>query len=210
MTYIIKHFNTLPGLRVVPLGLLAISLAVWRIWLQHIFSQAGLFSTEAFIFFSIMAGILIGLALLINRYYQRILGSFGTVESDPQVSTRQRGTLILLFLIYLVSTSVDFQNHLPISMFGLSVATTMFLYWWQMERVQIYYIILAPVVAILSLLPLLVKVLHSHLFFYSSSQYWNIIQLIIGLTLILCGVGDHLFLLKALKGCVARRKRETN
>ncbi len=197
--YVVKHFNRLLGLRIIPLGLYAIFLATWGIWLRPFLFPMKLSSLEILIFFILMEVVLIGLTLLINRYYQRILGPSRTSEPGLQESTRQRGTLILLFFIYLIGTSIDLQEHLPLSVFGLLVATSMFFYWWQMGRVQIQYSVLAPVVAILSLLPLLSGAMHSQIFFNGSDQYWNIVQTIIGVVLIVCGIGDHLLLLRVLK-----------
>lgn len=194
-----RRFNMLSGLRIIPLGLFVISLAIWRIWLQHGLFSSGLPASETFVFLILMEAILLGLAVLINHYYQRILAPFGTLELDPEESRHQRSTLLLLFFIYLVGTSVDSQELFPISVFGLAVGASLFFYWWLPGHRQIYYLISALLVVILSLLPLFFPTMHSPFFFNGADQYWNIVQPVIGFTLILCGIGDHLLLLKALK-----------
>ena len=187
-----KHLTYLEGLRIIPFGLYAILLSLWQIWLHTIVQG------NPTILFILTLLVLAGIALLTDQYYRRTVRTITGNEISLQEAIQWRGTLILFFLLYLFGTSIDLQGGFPVSMFGLIVAVTMCIYWWQTGRILVYYIFLAPLITGLSLLPL-IYILWDVPIFFTHLQYLSILQFIIGFSFITVGISEHLLFLKNIK-----------
>jgi hypothetical protein len=175
--FVTANYASLQGLKMAPLGLwLCLGAARsfgWVPWYTLIASLLAL----------CVAG---GLWLLIGHRYDH---DFGRVRPTPQKAHQVLRTGILVVLVsfpwLLILSFVDGALQLPVSTVGLAVAALLFLWLWQSaRRLQKHYLVVAALIAIVSLLPLLGITSTGRLF-------RGVLGATFGTSLIATGVLDH-------------------
>ncbi len=195
MRYIAGHYNALRGLKLLPVGLGLIAIAVWSFWLRPVILPSVENGWEDFAAFLLLYSILFALEQLAEHYYRR---KFGQVEMPPQEEASWRLTAILLFFIYSTGTQIDSNLHPMISVFGLATALFLCFYWWQMGREQTHYLVLGLLVALASMLPLFSSSLRALLFLQGTAHYYHLVDLLAGIIFFVGGIFDHILLIHSL------------
>lgn len=193
--YIAGHYNALRGLKLLPVGLGLIAIAIWSFWLRAAILPGGENAWEDIVAFLLMYSVVFALEQLTERYYRR---KFGQVVMPPQEEASWRLMTILLFFIYIMGTGIDSSFHPIISTFGLAAALFLCFYWWQMGREQTHYLVLGLLVAVVSMLPLCSSSLHAMLFLQGNAQYYHLVDLLAGVIFFVGGIFDHILLMRAL------------
>ncbi len=179
--YVTKNFGALQGLKMVPFGLFFLAMGVG--WLGE----------QGDLSLSLPAFALTLLAYwLIGRYYTR---SFGLVNSGRENFVKDFLLPLTLVLVLWLAAAVDYWVRLPVSIFGLTLAAVILVWWWlQEQRTRVHYAMMAGLIALISLLPLM-----------GIKEGWSIIQppgtlfhLLLGLIFVIGGILDHLLLMNNL------------
>jgi len=180
--YITANYASLQGLKMVPLGLwLCLGAARsfgWLPWYTPILSLLALCLACT-------------LWLLISFWYTR---AFGRVRSTTQRARQVLWTGIMIVIVsfpwLLISGFVDAALQPPVGVVGLTAAALLVL-WWSVGRLQKHYVVVAVLIAIVSLLPLLGIISKDKLF-------GGLLSATFGTLLIISGVLDHLQLVRNL------------
>lgn len=179
--YVTKNFGALQGLKMVPFGLFFLAMGVG--WLGE----------QGDLSLSLPAFALTLLAYwLIGRYYTR---SFGLVNSGRENFVKDFLLPLTLVLVLWLAAAVDYWVRLPVSIFGLTLAAVILVWWWlQEQRTRVHYAMMAGLIALISLLPLM-----------GIKEGWSIIKppgtlfhLLLGLIFVIGGILDHLLLMNNL------------
>lgn len=175
--YITRNFDALQGLKMVPFGLFFLTMG------------AGWLGEQGDLSLSLPAFVLTLLVYwLIGRYYTR---NFGRVNSERSNLVNNFILPLAVILILWVAAAVDYWMPLPVSIFGLTLAVILFVWWWlQEQRTRIHYAVMAGLIALISLAPL-----------GGIQEGWSIIQqpgtifyLLVGAIFVIGGILDHLIL----------------
>jgi hypothetical protein len=137
------------------------------------------------------------LKLLVDRYYNRV---FGQVSRDPKARRREALISIIGGVLGLIAFAVDTTEVLPFSIVGILFAAAFgWEYFWTNQTYKVkyltHYLALAVATALISLLPLL-----------GGGVVWDALRFIspihgvmvaIGLLIVIAGLLDHVFLVRA-------------
>lgn len=184
---ITAHYDLLQGLRLLPVGgfLVAFALA-YSGWWPH-------WELDAHPAPAVAAG---GTALLLNyglaAWYRR---RFGTVTCRPR-STRWHLLYAGALGVFALAMVAEHRFAPPVSVFGLTAAALTLLYWWVLGAFQTHYLVLAALLAALSLGP--VPALAGALFPASGSPRVTAVAALLGLLYCVGGLYDHRLLVRAL------------
>ena len=179
--YITRNFDTLQGLKMVPFGLYFLA------------TGAGWLGEQGDLSLSLPAFALTILAYwLISRYYTR---NFGRVYPERSNIVNNILLPLVVILILWIAAAVDYWMRLPVSIFGLTLAITLFGWWWlQDQRTRVHYAVMSGLIALISLAPL-----------SGIGEGWSIIQpprtlfnLLVGVIFVIGGILDHLILVNSL------------
>jgi hypothetical protein len=186
LRYAVASYSSLPGLRMTPYGFYIL---VWTVlakqllpvpdWLAQL-AQA----TSGLWLVPIFAVVYI----LVHRYYQR---AFGRVSPLVRSSRRFWLTLLGMGLALMTAIFVDKNLRLPVMTFGLTLSAIVFVSLWPKRPYSLHYLVMAGVVAGISLLPLWGV--------FQPDQYATVGLLGLGTICLLGGIIDHLLLLKAFE-----------
>ncbi|MFZ6026107.1 MAG: hypothetical protein ACOYYS_00210 [Chloroflexota bacterium] len=191
--FLVAHYSTLQGLKLVPIGLLCVYLPIWGNFSGELLSRL----LAACVYIGVMAG----LTYLVEWWYKR---TFGVVR--PTVHEQWVNGLAMAFAgaFSLVVFWLDYYLlHLSGFLFGLWFAAALV---WDYVRAliavgehNIWFFPAPPIVAIVmilsSLLPL-VGVPWWQLLGLRSA--WSGVFLMMGLLMIVLGVSNHVYLVRSL------------
>ena len=174
---ITRNYEALQGLKILPLGLYFLILALG--WLGE--QGDCTFTLPALIGALILYG-------LIGKYYQR---RFGQVKPLQRNLGKEILVLIVAFVVFWLASYFDYSLNLSINLVGLTIAAGLILVFSQpSQRFRIHYLVMGVLVALISLLPLM-----------GISRGGEIIQppgpvfnLLVGLVIIVGGIFDHYLL----------------
>ncbi len=188
---ITRNYQSLQGLRLVPLGLFFVLLA------------AGAFGPAGNCTFSLPAlGASVLLYVLIGVYYRR---TFGRVQQEWGAREWLGAILgsLLLIAVWVGATSVDAFLRPPFSTLGLALAALLVGHWYITGRFLTHYLVMAAVLAGASLLPLLGVPLQTFGFPATNSAFNS---MLFGFMFIVGGFLDHLVLIRNLKPLPEERR----
>lgn len=185
---ITRHYHELQGLKQLPIGLLFLVLAAnnagWWPWFSIWQPISGLVAA-GFCFVGIW---------LISRYYTQEIGRV-TYRSD----TRRRNLLFLfhggIIAMYAASTAETVWDW-PVSASGLVFAAGFALVFWFTGRVLFHYLVVAGLIALVSVLPLTGLLAANQVYLFGQEAV--LLMALIGLGFIGCGMLDHGWLTRAL------------
>lgn len=118
--FIAANYSRLQGLRLVPVGLLSIFVVIWAMY-----NQGRSANLEAPILAVVAAALLYWLT---DRYYNRI---FGQIRQTPSQRRREAAWSIVFSALALLGFALDTTEILPISVFGLAFAASLFADFWR-------------------------------------------------------------------------------
>jgi hypothetical protein len=177
--WVIRHYAQLQGLRVVPLGVVFLASAAWRAgfrgWLPH-----GISSRAAFF---IGLAIAVAISFPIQRWYRR---HFGRARSRS--TWRDATGLMLLTVGFVVCSSLDERLHgisIPALFVGCALLSTVI----ASEGRRWHY---GPVAASWILVAMAGRM------GLTPSIGYVLLDGLIGVSAIVCGLGDHRLLSKTL------------
>jgi hypothetical protein len=193
--FIASNYVILQGLRVVPMGICLILIALWANY-QWANGMAGAIKD-----YTIPGVIIVGTIvsiIFIDKYYSH---NFGRVKRTPESIRFEWVIIIIGSILALGAFWVDISFRLPISCFGIIVAAVLLadyirLTWLVGGRFLIYYPLCAFFVTIASILPLFG--VHKWWLVFGLENQFVSIAMIIGLFSILAGFWGHIFLSRAL------------
>ena len=125
---------------------------------------------------------------LIDAYYKR---TFGRVDAGPTSQAQLMG-LVFLGAAMFVTGFIDGKVHPSVSIFGLTVAVMVFVYFWMTIGLKFHRVTMAIAIAASSFLPL------SGLVSYEQFS-GTILPIVLGVSFVFIGVVDHLLLVRAMK-----------
>jgi hypothetical protein len=176
LRYTVENFTSLQGLRGVPIGLMFII----NIWLQRPHGWdigiAGL---------ALLLGF--GASFAIGRYYYR--ARYGFLRSRAQ-----GGWVFLGFALFWAGSWVDVRHPLPVSMVGLAIAAWFVFIWARAPDLRWHYGVAALALIATSVLPAFGISDPIALWGQHSRVGWTLL----GVTMIACGILDHLLLRELL------------
>jgi hypothetical protein len=182
--YVVENYYPLQGLIRVPYGTAMLMLGMMRLkWLpkpEWIGDNA-----DAFNLGLVIAAVLYAL----GQFYYR--HTFGNVQPLPGIQKRFLLGALVVFAALAGAIIIDSNMHLPVLVFGLVLAGLLLVYSWPRRKYAMHYLLMAPIAAAVSLLPLFGAV--------SQDQYSGIGLTVWGLTILVGGILDHLLLVRTLK-----------
>ncbi len=190
-----RHYNALRGLLLVPAGLYMIMAALWHMKFHSLLFPGGGNDWTTSLFILLIFSSIVGLTLLITRYYRR---RFGQVEPTPEEEQRMRLVPLVWMAIYCGGSYLDLSYHPPVSFFCLFLAAGLLLYWRSMDRLPRHYLGLAITIAVIGLLPLFNPV-RNLLFLHGFTSYIEeFVYPLAGSIAIIAGIGNHLLLQRSM------------
>ncbi len=186
-----NYFN-LQGLRMVPIGLLAIGVGLWANGAKYPISA------KWYLILLLMVVVLLIVYWGLDRFY---LHSFGKVKNSTESKRLELIITSVFGFIALVAFWLDATLKLPLSMVGLAfglglLADYIRITWLVKGRYLLYYPIGAVLSIIVSLLPLLGLPGWWHAVGLRAQLFG--ITLFVGLFTIVAGFWGHLFLVRTL------------
>ena len=199
--FVVRNYKTLQGLALVACGVGLLAFTAWRIWLLRIIFPAGLNEWSFLLQFLLWAAIIAGLTYIAQSYYRRRFGQ----ANQPSLSQFTTSTMSgwVLFCCVLVSATIlglwlDVNLHPHISFLALAMALILGMRWNYLGRRLHYYLVLAGLMVVVSLLPLF-DVVYQQVSQPQSDTYSYILSTVISLLLIAIGLCDHLALLQSMR-----------
>lgn len=183
-----KYYDQLQGLRQVPFGVLLLLIAVWKAgwwpWFEKWQPLSGL--------------LFIGLAMIsfwgIGSYYER---TFGKVR---QSADGQRSGKILSFVffvgLYLVGLA-EYEWRWPVGGTGLFTAVVLIAYYFQTGSFRLQYLVLAGLMAGVSLLPLFNLLPAEQVYLWGERGVVGVATF--GVLWLVSGLVDHWLLVRGLR-----------
>lgn len=186
ITYVTKYYDTLQGLRLVPLGIWFLLGAAGRLgWLPG-FGSGRLDFTGL---------TLLGVALLyylIGQYYNR---HYGIVHQHKHRYEKTAGILMVVTLMAAILIDVYWQP--AISFFSLTAGGFYtYTYFMAARPYRPYYLVIAALFFVISVLPLLLALPLNHALVGSGGILF---YTVLGSSLIVTGILDHLMLAHTLQ-----------
>lgn len=201
--FVTANYSRLQGLRVIPVGMLVVFVAVWAL---H--NQGPTADLSEPILVTTVAALLYWLT---DRYYNRV---FGQVKRTP---SQRKGEAVLSVgfgILGLMAFILDTTQILPISTLGLVFAASFFEYFWQVDRSErgkifTYFpenVIATILVTAVSILPLF------------GISWWNAlgirsqvvgVLMLVGVVCILTGIWGHIRLVRVLSAVEAKLNDDT-
>lgn len=190
MRVITAHYRSLQGLRMLPWFLWALAFSAVNPILGL---PQGYLDYQCLL---VVPGLVVpwGLSRLIGNYYDRL---FGQVEGLPSRNPAV-GWLVGVGVIVIayIGFFVDSLERLPVSMFGLMMALALLALWWMTGRFLHHYLLVAVLLAALSLLPLAGIPAEGH---WHSLLGGFIGPIVFGLVMSIGSVLSHIALVRNLK-----------
>ncbi len=198
--FMATNYSRLQGLRMVPVGLLVVSVSVWAMDHQGDLSLPILLTLGAALLY-----------WLIDRFY---VNRFGRIRQTARMRSWEIAVSILSGLLALLAFWLDTAHDLPFSALGLLFAVVLFEDFWRATRsgkersFRLYpeNFIAASLILVLSLLPLTGLAWWERLGW--QSQLLSMLT-IIGILLILAGIWGHIRLLRILPAGKAKSDDNT-
>ena len=208
--FITENYNTLRGLIIVPGGFGIFLFGAWGLWLQQVFLPRDLsywtaFSIQ-FLLYCLLIGCVFGLIRLITKYYDR---TFGKIEYKDNRAEQKQTVWMFLIVLCSVGAAFDTAFHWPISVTGLLIAILFFIRWWSLERLPIHYLVVALLMALISIFPSIDNQLYQQWLSYKNEFYTSLIYVLIGPLIMICGILDHLILVRTLAPQIKESEDET-
>lgn len=189
--FVTANSHQLQGLRLVPIGLFLVFFGLFTSgsldWLPLAIGVAPT-SARARLLTWIGLGfwLMIALALAAPAYYRQRYGSV-----DPSDRRWRNRWITAVVIGYFVLIRVDKDTHWPVSLSLLLVSASLFITVWRDGRIRPHYLVAAVVWLVVSFLPAVLNV--------SPADTTRVASCLLGgLTLIGCGIGDHLLLTRTL------------
>jgi len=180
--FVTANYHQLQGLRLIPLGLLLVLLGTLPIGLPPPALGADRARYLTWIGFAFM--LLVALAVLAPVIYRRRYGSV-----DPIARGWRNAWITAAVVGFLVLGRLDRLVQWPVSMRLLLVSASLFITVWHDGRIRAHYLVPAVAWLVVSFLPTLNM---------SPAATKLTVLGLGGLTLIVCGIGDHLLLTRTL------------
>jgi len=197
--FITENYNTLRGLIIVPGGFGIFLFGAWGLWLQQLLMPHGLSNNAAFIIqfilFCLLMSCIFGLTHLITKYYDH---TFGKIEYKDNKAEQKQTVWMFLIVLCSVGAAFDTAFHPPVSVTGLLIAILFFIRWWSLERVPTHYLVVALLMALISIFPSIDGQLYQQWLAYKNEFYTSLVYVLIGPLIMICGILDHLILVHTL------------
>ena len=183
-----KYYDHLQGLRQVPFGILFLLVAIWKAGWWPWFDKWQPLSGLLFI------GLAMSAFWWVGGYYER---TFGKV-SQATDSRRSRNILsfILFVGLYLVGLA-EYEWRWPVSGTGLLTAIVLVAYFFQTGSFRRQYLVLAALMAVVSLLPLFNLMPAEQVYLWGERGVVGVA--ILGVLLLVSGLVDHWLLIRAFQ-----------
>jgi hypothetical protein len=190
--FVATNYFNLQGLRMVPIGVLGILVAIWVNGAQYPVTK------ENYFFLILIVIVSLALYFGIDRYY---LHSFGKVKNTPESKRLEWLVSIVAGVLTLGAFWMDITYKLPLCLVGLVFGVGLLeeyirITWLVKGRHLLYYPIGAVLAIVVSLLPLL-----------GLPKWWHAFGLkdqLLGILLYIClfsifaGIWGHIFLVRTL------------
>jgi hypothetical protein len=181
--FVTANYQQLQGLRLVPLGLLLMLLGVINSAYDRL-PPVGAARASLLTWFGFAFLLLIGLTMMAPVLYRLRYGS-----TEPFDRGWRNGWITAAIVGFLVLLRFDRLVQWPVRMSLLLVSASLFITVWHDGRIRTHYLVPAVVWLVVSFLPILNL---------SPAETRLTVFGLGGLTLIVCGIGDHLLLTSAL------------
>ena len=181
--YFTMYYDALKGLRLVPLGLFMVLIA-----LRDRYDWAWLGSTGDMTYTLPLLLLMIGLYFAASYYYSRRYGSVQPRNRETQWAWGC-GMMVLFF----VAIFVDMRAGLPISTVSLWISALLLIAGWKSRRV--HYLLAGTVMTILTLMPLMPGIENPMQFMPFSFLF----GITLGLLWIMLGLVDHFILMREMR-----------
>lgn len=197
--FLAANYAKLQGLRLIPVGLLCLFVAIWN--------NARQGQLDGPLTALVVAILLYG---LIDRYYNR---AFGQVKQTPSQRRREAIASIVFGILAVLAFALDTAEIIPVCALGIVFAAALFADWWTARSVQSAAPIPFPENFIASLLILIVSILP--LFGITWWKGWGInsqvtgVFMVIGTVIILTGIWGHIRVARDLRLTEAKSDEHT-
>lgn len=190
--FVATNYFNLQGLRMVPLGLLAILVCLWANGVKYPVS------VKSYLILLFEVVVLMTAYFGVDRYY---LHTFGKVKNSPEIKRQELIFAVIFGIIVIVGFWMDATYKLPFSAIGLIfglglLADYIRITWLVKGRYLLYYPIGAALSIIIGLLPLLGFPGWWHAVGLKGQLFG--IDLFVGLFMIFAGIWGHIFLVRTL------------
>ena len=184
--FVTANYHQLQGLRFVPLGLFifAWGLLDFSGLLHPVEAVVSSEPTRLLTRIGLGFWLALLLSLAAPLYYRLRYGSVAPLDRG-----RRNGWITAAMIGFLVLARLDASLQWPISLRALLVAAALFVTVWNDGAVRFHYLMPASVWLAASVMPTLAV---------SASDQRGVMFVLGGITLVVCGIGDHLLLTRSL------------
>lgn len=192
--FLAANYSKLQGLRVVPIGLLCLFVAIWDNTRQGQLDGP-------------LTALLVTILLywLIDRYYNRV---FGQVKQTSSQRRRETITSIVFGILAILAFALDTAEIIPVCALGIIFAAALLMDWWAARSVRSEALTTFPENFVTSILILIVSILP--LFGITwweglgiNSQVTGVFM-IVGTVIILTGIWGHIRIMRELSTVEAK------
>lgn len=187
IAWVTRNYDHLQGLRQLPFGLMFLFIAIdkagWWPWFSIWQPLSGL----------AVLGLCAAAYWWIGRYYAHTLGQ---VEPLPGHGRRMGLAAAIFLVLFYIAGTVEIARNWPISASGLVIAGGLMVYYWQNGRYRPHYLILAVLMALVSLLPLTGALPPEQVHFFGPDAVIG--AFLFALICIVGGLVDHWLLVRTL------------
>lgn len=193
---ITANFHYMKGLMMVPLGICNLLIAVLSLgWVPQPWLLSSLLCALLAAFFLLSAT---------DQYYKKI---FGSVQVKARVYMQEAILATVSIVALLIAMFINTVLWLPVNVCGLVLAAILLIGFWRGRRYGKHYIVMAAIIAALSLLPPLgamIKYLYATLQWpiillsIQGNLQWFFINGIVGIIMIIGGLLDHRELVRSM------------
>lgn len=190
-----QQYGILKGFAFIPYGVWLLFQSIWTNWLYYrLFPDAHDPAWADLFYFWLPIVLYLLSTYLAVRYYKQ---AFGQVQLTQAHLNRQGVELIICALAIFGALALDTTFHPILPITGLITVAILSWRWWQLDHLAHYYLVLAALVLILSMLPAFNHAAYDYLYanLHARDSYNYRIYLFAGPLLILIGLCDHLYLL---------------
>lgn len=184
---ITRHYDQLQGLRQAPFGLMFLVMAVWKggwwPWFEKWQPLSGL----------AVVGLALVASWLVGQYYAR---TFGRVQRQNE-NKRLEIVISVIFLAGLYLGGIaEYEWQWPVSGTGLFTAVVLVAYFFMTGSFRFHYLVLAALMAAVSLLPLLRLLPPEQVYLFGPEGAVGVA--LFGLIWLVGGLVDHWLLVRSL------------
>lgn len=182
------YFNELQGLKLIPVALFFLGIALHRSGIWYWFTIWNPVSTAVLLILCIIIYVLIG------RYYR---SQFGQAIALPSNNPSQQTWPAILFVILFIACGyIEFYAAAPVGLTSLVIAGGLFYIYYTCRPVRNHYLIWSAAVFIMGVLPLFGLYETAAVYLFGPDAIFSLVLL--GLISLIAGILDHLTLTRSM------------